>query len=184
MKNTTLIIHPEDSTTVFLKDIYKDIPDKTVVQGGVTKKEIEEMIQSHDRIMMMGHGSPSGLFSVGQFPDTRIFIIDSSMTSLLEAKKDSVFIWCYADKFLESTALKGFATGMFISEIGEALICGVKSVSQDMIDTSNSCFVDVVAKHVHLPAHDIYTHVMRGEYMHLAKTNPVAKYNYERMYYN
>jgi hypothetical protein len=36
----TLIIHPEDPTTTFLSQTYAAIPNKTVVQGGVTKSTL------------------------------------------------------------------------------------------------------------------------------------------------
>ena len=61
----TLVIHPKDSSTTFLDIIYKDIPQKTIITGGVTKSELFELINRHERIMMMGHGSPGGLFAVG-----------------------------------------------------------------------------------------------------------------------
>jgi|GEM_PF-6234508 len=36
----TLVIHPKDPTTDFLKPIYSNIIDKTVITGGVTKKRL------------------------------------------------------------------------------------------------------------------------------------------------
>ena len=63
----TLIVHPKDDSTFFLDIVYKNIPNKTIITGGITKTELKELIKSHDRVMMMGHGSPGGLFSVGQF---------------------------------------------------------------------------------------------------------------------
>ena len=66
-----LVIHPDDPTTRFLEPIYAKIPDKTVITGGKTKEEICELIRSHDRILMMGHGGEDGLLAVGQFPRYR-----------------------------------------------------------------------------------------------------------------
>ena len=65
----TLIIHPADESTTFLDIVYKNIPDKTVVTGGISKMDVMKLIESHDRVMMMGHGSPGGLFNVGQFTE-------------------------------------------------------------------------------------------------------------------
>lgn len=59
MKN--LIIHPEDPTTDFLSQIYAPLINKTVIKGGITKSELRELIESHDRILMFSHGSQSGL---------------------------------------------------------------------------------------------------------------------------
>jgi hypothetical protein len=51
--------------------------------------------------MMMGHGMPEGLFSVGQFGGFEFsLIIDNSMAELLKTKSDSVFIWCHADRYV------------------------------------------------------------------------------------
>lgn len=66
MKN--LIIHPEDPTTSFLSQIYSPLKNKTIVKGGITKSELRELIESHDRVLMLGHGSPYGLLSQAQFP--------------------------------------------------------------------------------------------------------------------
>ena len=64
----TLVIHPDDRSTDFLKPIYSDITDATVLNGrGIDKKEVYELIKEHERIIMLGHGSPGGLFGVGQF---------------------------------------------------------------------------------------------------------------------
>ena len=62
----TLVIHPKDKTTDFLKRIYQNIPNKTVITGGIDQESLNQLIEMHDRILFMGHGSPYGLFSVGQ----------------------------------------------------------------------------------------------------------------------
>jgi len=94
----TLIIHPEDKSTSFLDIVYNPIPNKTVVTGGVSKEDIKKLIKEHDRVMMMGHGSPGGLFSIGRFSGAGGYIIDQTMVPLLMEKDNSVFIWCNADK--------------------------------------------------------------------------------------
>jgi len=64
-----LIIHPDDPTTTFLSQIYAQLTNKTVIRGGISKSEIPKLIESHDRVLLLGHGSPYGLLSQGQFPD-------------------------------------------------------------------------------------------------------------------
>jgi len=64
----TLVIHPDDRSTDFLSPIYEPVKNKTVITGGITKEQLRKHIQDHDRILMMGHGSPAGLVSVGRFP--------------------------------------------------------------------------------------------------------------------
>jgi hypothetical protein len=177
----TLIIHPKDSTTSFLDIVYEPIENKTVITGGITKEELHDLIKSHDRIMMMGHGSPFGLFSIGQFKRSGGYIIDHTTVQLLEEKKDSVFIWCNADKFVLEYELKGFYSGMFISEVGEALYCGLPGVPQEMVDESNYGFCEIISKYINENTDGIYENV-RKEYGIIAEENPVALYNNLRLY--
>jgi hypothetical protein len=179
----TLIIHPEDDSTSFLDIIYKPIEDKTIISGGLSKMEVMKMIESHDRVMMMGHGSPNGLFSVGQFQTNNGYIIDSSMVPLLKEKNNSVFIWCNADKFVDFYRLKGFYSGMFISEVGEATYCGLPGTPQDVVDESNYGFCEIVSKYVNEDTKSIYENVLK-EYGEIAEENPVALYNHKRLYIN
>jgi hypothetical protein len=177
----TLIIHPKDSTTSFLDIVYEPIENKTIISGGITKEELHELIKSHDRIMMMGHGSPFGLFSIGQFKRSGGYIIDHTTVPLLEEKKDSVFIWCNADKFVLEYELWGFYSGMFISEVGEALYCGLPGVPQEMVDESNYGFCEIISKYINENTDGIYENV-RKEYGIIAEENPVALYNNLRLY--
>jgi len=183
----TLIIHPADDSTFFLDIVYKNIPDKTVITGGVSKFEVMKLIESHDRVMMMGHGSPGGLFSVGQFTEMGSkyggYIIDQSMVPLLEKKDNSVFIWCNADKFVNTFKLKGFYSGMFISEVGEASYCGLPGTPQEMVDESNYGFCNIIAKYINEDKQIIHQKVT-GEYGMIAEENPVALYNNLRLYVN
>ena len=179
-KQKTLVIHPEDDSTWFLNILYAPIKDATVITGG-TQDEVIEAIESHDRIMMMGHGSPGGLFCVDQFTGTSGFIIDQHVVALLREKKDSVFIWCHADQFVERHGLHGFASGMFISEVGEAAWCGVRNADQQMVDDSNYLFMQEAAKAIQGSAAGLYSHVTSGAYEKLARTNPVARYNHGRL---
>jgi hypothetical protein len=184
----TLIIHPADPSTSFLDIVYESIPNKTVITGGITKDEVRKLIGEHDRVMMMGHGSPGGLFAVGQFTDPSSgnrwgasYIIDNTMVPLLSEKDNSVFIWCNADKFVDGFKLKGFYSGMFISEVGEANYCGLPGTSQDMVDESNYGFVNIISKHINEDTVSIYDKV-RNEYGLIAEENPVALYNHKRLY--
>lgn len=61
----TLVIHPKDKSTDFLKPIYHG-RNWTVITGG-TKQEVRDAIDEHDHIIMLGHGTPQGLLAVGQF---------------------------------------------------------------------------------------------------------------------
>jgi hypothetical protein len=187
----TLIIHPEDPTTTFLNPIYADIPNKTLVQSNSSKTEILSLMEEHDRIMMMGHGCPGGLLAVGKFEfEVRDLwspwhcVVDREAVGLLSTKIDSIFIWCHADVFLEyHPGPRGFYTGMFISEVREAEEYGVHGVSQEEVDESNQLFSQEVAKAIHLPADELCRQVKKGYGQLAAAGNPIAVYNYERLYF-
>lgn len=177
----TLIVHPEDYSTKFLDIVYAPIQNKTLVTGGVSKTELMTLIQEHDRVMMMGHGSPGGLFSVGKFKNAGAYIIDQSMVPYLKSKKDNVFIWCNADKFVDIFGLTGFYSGMFISETGEATYCGLPGTKQEVVDESNYGFVNIISKYITNETNMIYENVKK-EYGLIAENNPVALYNHNRLY--
>ena len=179
----TLVIHPEDSSTDFLCPIYQTIKDKTVIRKGFSKEEVAEQIKVHNRIIMLGHGSPEGLFAIGQFKTASSYIIDSSFSDLLAEKEENVYIWCYANKFVEKFNLKGFYTGMFVSEILEALYCDLPLVEQRVVDESNDGFSKIVSNYINDSKSTIYNKTIE-EYKNIANINLVAAYNIERIFSN
>jgi len=176
----TLVIHPDDKSTDFLCPIYQTIKDKTVLRKGFAKEEVAEQIKIHDRIIMLGHGSPDGLFAVGQFETDNSYIIDSSVTDILADKEENVYIWCHANKFVEKFELKGFYTGMFVSEILEALYCQLQLVEQEVVDESNDGFSRIVSKYINDSKSSIYSKTIE-EYRIIANGNLVAAYNIVRL---
>ena len=150
----TLIIHPEDKTTDFPKPIYSEITDATVITNNISKDGVRELIQQHDRIIMLGHGSRVGLFSVGKF-DEWIYIIDDTMVEALSNKPNNIYIWCNSDKFIEQhPTLQGFYSGMFISEVGEARMYNINA-SQDIVDKSNNLFAEIMGKNIMMESKNI-----------------------------
>ena len=178
---TTLVIHPRDSSTLFLEGIYATVPHKTVVTGKVTKTKLLELIESHDRVMMLGHGSPDGLLSCGKFIGTNGLIVDDSMVEALRTKDNSVFIWCYADEFVTRYGLNGFFTGMFVSEVGESYYCGVDS-PQNIVDASNYAFSFIASKYINEISPDLMYRRIINDYGIIASYNPIARYNHKRLY--
>jgi len=127
----TLVIHPKDVTTDFLSEIYKD-KDWTIINTNISKSEMKKQIISHDRIVMLGHGTERGLLGFGRF------VIDSTWVYLLR-DKECVCIWCNADKFVKRYGLKGFYTGMIISEYEEAIAHYI-TTDLETINKSNTGF--------------------------------------------
>ena len=180
-KMKTLIIHPHDESTQFLDIVYNPIPNKTIITGGVSQEELIKLIEEHDRVMMCGHGSPYGLFSVGNFPNTKGYVIGSDMVDALSKKDNSIFIWCNADQFVNHHKLKGFYSGMFISEVGEAYYCGLPGTEQDSVDESNYGFVNMLSECINEPQEVMYD-TIKTNYGKIAEKNPVALYNHNRLY--
>ena len=185
MNPTTLIIHPQDATTTFLEPIYQALEAKTVITGGKTQSELLELVASHDHIIICGHGSPNGLFAVSRFPGLGYagFIIDPSAVAVLKTKKLTT-IWCYAEQYIRNYGLTNtYFSDMFISEVAEADIMGLQGVTEEMVQESNDCFSLNLAEHVMLAPEVIHREMQTGAYARLAKTNPVAAYNFSRLNY-
>lgn len=179
----TLVVHPDDRTTDFLKPIYKNLPDTTVLTGGAyTSNEMNNLIESHDRVIMLGHGWQHGLLSKEVF--TRgVYIIDEANADALRAKDNSVFIWCYAEDFVARNNLKGICTGMFISEPLEAVMNNVEYEDSD-IRASNDLFAALLGNSLlrNGCVKEAYYDVFRG-YICPTDSNQVLAYNAERWYY-
>lgn len=139
----TLVIHPIDSSTDFLSEIYGSLYF-TQVRHVISKSKLKTLIKEHDRIIMLGHGDERGLFDLAN----KRFAIDSSLVYLLR-EKECICIWCNADKFVTKYKLNScFYTGMFISEIDEALYegCSYGNLNDTIneIHRSNKDFSDAV----------------------------------------
>jgi hypothetical protein len=172
----TLVIHPHDYSTHFLKPIYEDIPNKTVITGGWSIVGIENLISMHDRIIMLGHGSPRGLFGINF---NRSYVVDKDTVNLLE-NKECIFIWCHADQFVKEHNLKGLYSGMFVSEVGEALMYKLKG-DKKLINESNNAFAFMLGSIINkMPLSEVYDQVKK-DYGWLSKLNEIANYNNERL---
>jgi hypothetical protein len=175
----TLVIHPNDPSTDFLKPIYSSLSkeDTTIITGGVSSEDVLQLVKDHERVIMMGHGSPRGLFGIN-FNNS--FVIDKNHVEALSYKKQNVYIWCNADQFVNNYQLSGFYSGMFISEIYEAEFCNVQNVIQEDVDISNNYFAEELGKLIKKDVVDIY-YSLTKLYKKLAITNAVADYNCRRL---
>lgn len=166
---TTLVIHPKDQTTDFLSEIYLD-KNWTVINTNTSKKFLKEQILTHDRIVMLGHGTEKGLLGYDRY------IIDSTLVYLLR-EKECVCIWCNADNFVTKYGIKGFYTGMIISEVGEAKMFDVPT-NQQWINESNADFALAIKN-------SIDSNNMLSEAISLYEGNSaVVEFNRSRLYTN
>lgn len=176
----TLVIHPDDRSTDFLKPIYKNVKNLLLVTKQATHKDIISLIETSGRVIMLGHGSPSGLFGINFGRD---FVIDHTCVKALSKKKDNaMYVWCNADKFVERHNLSGMYSGMFISEVAEANYCGLKNISQEQVNSSNNYFAEICSNLINEPLGMAYSKI-KSNYEHYSQNNLVAHYNSRRFYY-
>jgi hypothetical protein len=168
----TLIIHPKDTTTDFLSTIYEGL-DVTLINTNIGDGKLKEAIKSHDKIVMMGHGDEYGLFGFGRY------IIDSSLVYLLRDKPHSVYIWCNANLFISKYELKGFHTGMIISEWDEALMYSVIP-SKESISESNTLFAKAIKESIHLDPKDMAESAKK---LYTTSGNDIIYFNQQNIHY-
>ncbi len=125
-----IVVHPSDPSTRMLSEIYKGIEGVTLFDSWKQRKEILKAIAAAPKdepILLLGHGCPSGLY------DMRYgLIIGDADAELLKDRPNLVGIWCYASSYAAKHGLKGFFSGMFISEPQEALFCGVDASDEEI----------------------------------------------------
>lgn len=103
------------------------------------------------------------------------------MVDGLQEKKDSIYIWCNADFFLWLHNLNGLCCGMYLSDVQECHRYGFLDCDLDLITESNNVFASIMARHIHEQNDELYRNLV-DEYGLLAKRNPIAKFNHERLY--
>jgi hypothetical protein len=188
----TLVIHPEDITTHFLKSIYSEDANINVITRDFIKSELIVEIEKADNLIFMGHGDIKGLFEKN---NSYRYIIDSSFCSLLESK-NCLLIWCNADEFVKKNKLRfnGIFTGMYVSELSEMVFINEElefeediHAFQPMINESNESFAltlgNLLSENNFRNMKCIYES-LKKEYWLVAKRNEVAAYNHSRIYYN
>lgn len=169
-KRQTLIIHPPDPTTDFLKRIYEGKPARA---EEADEGRVRSRVAESDQVVCLGHGFTYGLFDSG-----RRVVIDDSFACALRDKPRNIYIWCFAKEYVERNQLKGFATGMFISESPEAGYFNVEATERQ-IEYSNELFAQIIRASLHLPPEKVRENVMDR---YVDEGNAVVAFNRERMY--
>ena len=133
-KSDTLVIHCEDPSTVMLKQVYADKNWDVLNDGSIHPEELEQLLQSHSRIIMLGHGTAAGLINIQSSEGGSAYVINSSNVKFLKDKKLFV-IWCNADKFFNTYNIgKGqFITGNMPSEVWECRYAGCGEISPQLM---------------------------------------------------
>lgn len=170
----TLVIHPIDSSTNFLSEIYSGEKDWTIVRAFSSKKNLKDKISQHDRIIMLGHGSEDGLFHYNSL------VIDATFVDLLKDKL-CYCIWCNADifvkKHIENFNNSGtIYTGMIISEPDEAVMY-CQPFRWEFIKESNELFAKSIKESIQISESLDY---IKKNYN--SKDNPIIQFNAENIY--
>ena len=167
----------DDRSTDFLKEIYEGIQDITVITDDMPASKLNKLIAEHERVVMLGHGSPAGLFG-----RMRGYIIGADNAEALGGK-ENIYIWCHASMFVKDYKLKGFSTGMFVSEVSEARYCGVttKEDAQLEIDESNRAFASLVRSQIDKPVQIIHEHCWNNYTQKKMDESDVVRYNHCRL---
>lgn len=165
----TLVIHPDDRSTDFLTQIYDGKGYTVLTDRHIGLEQFIDEMNKHDRVMMLGHGYPYGLLGY-----TEIFMNPKFIDVL--RTKECVCIWCNADMYVEKIGLKGFYSGMFISEVGEARYFGI-TIGQEQVTYSNELFGQLMREMVESP------NVLQEIKKSYVGECPVIKFNNDRLYY-
>ena len=169
--SSTLVIHPDDPSTDFLKGMYRDKNFNVINDPFIDSCSLEEYIIDHKRIIALGHGCEAGVFG-GAFG----MIIDSSLAPILK-EKELVCIWCNADQFIVRNQLTGLYSGMFISEVHEARMYNIET-DQSTVSRSNDLFATLLGKYLDYEG-DVLAQ-LKEEY-HI-ENDPVVTFNRNRLY--
>lgn len=139
MCRTSIIIYYEPKILVIYVNSAEDTEDLKFAYEGLdvtllynpTPQQVtrELRVTSADTVMILGHGSPSGLFT----HDWHGNAVDARHVHYLRNKK-CIGVWCYASEFAIKYDLKGFFTSMFISNKWEAACHGFKGENEEIYE--------------------------------------------------
>ena len=129
---TVVFSNTGDVDTRVLAALWDDIPDARVlnIRPGTpdARRAVDAAIaEEEDALVLCGHGSPQGLFDPSVMARGDFLAIARNPPYLVDARnapsiraRRVVGVWCYAAAFAESAGLRGFFTGMFVSNPKEA----------------------------------------------------------------
>lgn len=174
-KSNTIVFHLDDASTVMLKQIYEG-KGFDVVTRGLNTPTTAALMDAHERIICLGHGTGHGL--IGMFG-----------TEVREHFKDKkIFtIWCNADKYFNDGGVGqgAFITGNMPSEVWECRAAGCGNISAELMlenitywsklcaDKVEDCLAGNVRESVNY---------IRREYIKKYGDHPVTHYNSVRTF--
>ena len=175
MNKKTLVIHPQDPTTDFLKLVYKD-KDYTIFDNNIdvvynylvmgmdisikdlVKNRLMNLIEDHDRIIIMGHGTPYGLLN----PQIGGYLVDDSFANILR-EKEVISIWCHSDQYFKRNNIYNnqFHSGMIISEVAEEFfVLGCIPLDKEQILENMEKFATIVGECIEMDHESIKNYIL------------------------
>lgn len=136
-----IVVHPFDPSTRMLSKIYEGLDGVTLFDSWTQRREILRAIAAAPReetILLLGHGCPSGLLDMRHG-----ILIGDADADLLKDRPNLVGIWCYASSYAHKHGLKGFFSGMFISEPREAFIHLVEATPEEIYDKAENFSINM-----------------------------------------
>lgn len=179
--SNTLVIHPKDLTTDCLAVIYEGRGWDVIRDYNTSPQEVLEAIKSHERIIMLGHGTPGGLLAGhdSSYGFTRFhhFIVGAMHAEELK-KKQTFSIWCNSDAFFKKHGIHGLHTGMIISEEDEEwAVLGRAPLDEEEMEVNMELFCGAFAKYIDLTPEECREKVLE-EYV---GDDEVTQFNRERI---
>lgn len=179
-----LVLHPTDDTTKFLSVLYAGKAGVTVMTQADAPEAVRKAVHhlpSGEMLLLLGHGSDTGLFSrstEGEAFDRIIF--GHKHAYYMRGRSNIIGIWCNANLFAQKEHLHGLFSGMIISELEEAKEYGVETM-QEELDRENALFAERLAALLEAGTQlkDI-PEAMRA--LDKAKT-PLTSFNYNNLFY-
>lgn len=180
-----IVIHPKDRTTAMLSALYQGMDAQVYVDYLSTGRisHLLHHVPARERIMLLGHGSGSGLFyreDDTQDDFDRLIVHHPHAFYLRRHGGNLVAVWCHADEFARKEGLHGLFSGMIISEQSEAQLYGIDT-TQEELDSEN----DKLAKRLRalldedIPLHEIPERIKALDDIH----SPLTTFNYQHFFY-
>ena len=125
--SNTLVFHKADPSTTMLSQLYEGKGFDVITDVNINPLEVQSLMESHDRIMCLGHGTSHGLIGG---------VIGPREAPYFEGK--NIFaIWCNADayfnRYCPSSARGKFITGNMPSEVWECRAAGCGNISAELM---------------------------------------------------
>lgn len=174
-----LLIHPNDESTAFAKKSYSNQTNWTILNEHLSKSALRKLIQEHDIIIMLGHGTQSGLLNPHH--NNKGYIIDSTFVYALRHKY-CVGIWCYASQFFQNYGLTGWSLQKtFISDMND-----LEFVYYHRYDIKSGINIEKDGPHLIQESNNLFTEALTNNFLNPKKVmklydnktnNPIIEYN-------